>query len=63
MADTVSADHVCPLTDTVNAKAGKVLRYTIQATVTVASGPGRETDRTAVEVVMTGLRAAQCGWR
>lgn len=42
-ADAVSADHVRPLTDTVNAKAGKVLPYTVEATLTVASGPDRET--------------------
>ena len=49
----VSADHVRPLTDTVSAKAGKVLPYKIHATLTVASGPDQETVRAAAEAAVT----------
>ena len=53
VAAVVSADTVRPLTDTVRAKAGKVLPYTIDATLTVAAGPDRETVRAAAQAAVT----------
>ena len=59
VADAVSAEHVRPLTDTVRAKAGKVLPYTIEAALTVASGPDTETVRSAAEAAVTAFARRQ----
>ena len=45
VAAALSADTVRPLTDTVRAFAGRVQPYTIDATLTIASGPDAETVR------------------
>lgn len=55
----VSADQVRPLTDTVAARAGRVLPYTIRATLTVAAGPDRETVRVAAEAAVTAYARAR----
>ena len=53
VADAVSGDTVRPLTDTVRAKTGQVLPYTVAATLTVAAGPDIETVRTAATAAVT----------
>ena len=59
VADAVSGDTVRPLTDTVNAKTGRVLPYTVAATLTVAAGPDVETVRTAAAAAVTAYARRQ----